>query len=187
TVGDGATEIDARRGQHSHVDPLSLGAPQTADRVVLENHEQLSLQSRRQEPDLVEEHGAAMRGLDETGLGASRVRAGPTLVPEELCLEQRLGNGRAVDGHEGTGVTSPGAMDGSGEESLARAGLAQDQNRRHAPRARLTGEDSGYLSADRLDARARPVQRLKPHSHDLPAAYVVTRRGSRVDHPSPDF
>ena len=154
TIDDGAPEIDARRRQHGHVDPLGVGAAQAADGMVLDDREQLALERRRQEPDLVEEHRAAVRGLDETDLGVARVGEGAALVAEKLRLEQGLGNGGAVHLHERTGATRPGSVDAPGEESLARPGLAQDQDCRRSAGPLLAGQEPGHLSPDRFDAGA---------------------------------
>ena len=45
------------------------------------------------------------------GVGA---REGALLVAEELGLEQRVGNGRQVDGHEGLGAPRSLPVDGAG-------------------------------------------------------------------------
>src|SRR5262249_56143255 len=95
---------------------VGVGGGGGGDRVGVENGEQLTVEVDGQEPDLVEEHRAAVRRLDETGLGVPSVREGAPLVAEELRLEQRPGNGRAVDVDEETGATRPRSVDGPGEE-----------------------------------------------------------------------
>src|SRR5262245_32455299 len=122
--------------------------------MVLDDGEQLALQRGRQEPDLVEEHRAAVRGLHETVLGGGSVREGPALVAEEFGLEQGLRDGGAVDLDEGSGAPRPRSVDAPGEESFARAGLAQDENRWGPARARLAGQEPGHLSPNRVDPGA---------------------------------
>ena len=60
-----------------------------------------------------------------------RARAGerPALVAEELALEDGLGQGAAVDGHERLVGARALRVDGAGDELLARAALADDEDR----------------------------------------------------------
>ena len=58
------------------------------------------------------------------------------LVAEDLAFEQRLGNGRAVDGDERKRRARTQLMDGLGDQFLARARFAGDEHRR-ARRRRL--------------------------------------------------
>ena len=137
--------------------------------MVLEDGQQLALERRRQEPDLVEEHRAAVRGLDEPGLGDARVREGAALVTEELGLEQRLGNRGAVDVDERARATGPGLVDGPGQESLARAGLAEDEDRAAAAGAPVwRARSRADLSADRLDPRAPALKGVQQPCHSSP-------------------
>ena len=69
-------------------------------------------------------------------------------MAEELALEQGLGEGGAVDGHEGTLAARAVAMDGARRELLAGAALAQDQDRAQPRR------DAGDGGVD-LDHRRR--------------------------------
>src|SRR5205085_9273049 len=52
--------------------------------------------------DLIEEHGAAIGGLEEAGLGPLRAGERALLVTEELALEEGLRKARAVESDEGT-------------------------------------------------------------------------------------
>src|SRR5688572_31763462 len=52
----------------------------------------------------------------------------PLLVTEELALEQRVRKRGAVDGDERVGGARARGVDGAGDEALARAGLAADEN-----------------------------------------------------------
>src|SRR6185295_12438880 len=73
------------------------GAAEAAHRFLLERGEDLRLHVRGQEPDLVEEEHAARGGLEEPDLGAAGVGERAPLVAEQLALEQRLGDRRAVE------------------------------------------------------------------------------------------
>ena len=50
-------------------------------------------------------------------------------MPEELALEQRVGDGVAVGGDEGTPAAGATVMDGARQELLTPAGLARQQHR----------------------------------------------------------
>ena len=49
-------------------------------------------------------------------------------MAEEFALQQSLGEGGAVHGHEGLGCSWAIAMDGASDQFLARAGLARNQH-----------------------------------------------------------
>ncbi len=94
-------QILARRREHPRVGRLGARAAEAPDRTILERLEQLDLQRVRHQPDLVEEDRAAMSDLKKTGLGLLGVGERAALEPEELGLEQRVGNRRAVHVNEG--------------------------------------------------------------------------------------
>ncbi len=63
---------------------LALRRSEAPHGTLLEDLEQLGLESLRQKSNLVQEDGAAMSGLEQAGLGASGVSEGATLVAEEF-------------------------------------------------------------------------------------------------------
>ena len=77
-----------------------------------------------------------MRGLEEAGLGLAGVGECPALEAEQLGLEQRLRDRRAVDVHELPGGARTEAVDEPGDETLAGPGLALQEDRRE-PAARV--------------------------------------------------
>ena len=95
---------------------------------------------------------------------ALRVRAGEraALVTEELGLEQRLGERRAVDRHEGRrGRAASAAWTSPRDELLARAGLAGDEHggarrRRRGARARRPSRSAGLVPTILGPARSAP-------------------------------
>ena len=116
-------------GQHAHVHRDGLVAAQPLDVPLLQHAQQLGLGARGQVADLVEEDGAAvglLEAADAPGLGAGE---GAALVAEQLALQQRLGNGGAVDGDERLVGAVAVLVEGAGDEFLAGAGLAADQHR----------------------------------------------------------
>ena len=81
-------------------------------------------------PDLVEEHRAAVRGLEQTALLLPRIREGAALVSEQLRLQQRLRQRRARDVHEGPRCALAGVVDDFCGEILAGSTLTGEQDRR---------------------------------------------------------
>src|SRR4030095_11393520 len=70
---------------------------------------------------------------------------GALLVTEQLRLEQRLGDGATVDGHERARLSRAVRMDGLGEEFFTCSALALDEHRRIRLRhARDDGEDLAH-------------------------------------------
>src|SRR2546428_10868182 len=110
-VTDGTFEIDAGGRDEHDIDGLGAGAAQPANHTVLEDREQLALKGGGQEADLVQKQGAAVRGLEEAGLGVARISERPSLVAEQLRLEQRLGNRGAVDVDKGAVMAGPRGID----------------------------------------------------------------------------
>ena len=154
-------------GHDPHVGGLGARAAQTAHRALLERREELGLERRGEQADLVEEQRAAMRELKEAGLGLARVGERALLVAEQLGFEQAFGDRGAVDVDERLAGAGPRAMDGPGEEALARAGLPENQERRG------TGGDGGgadellHLAAQGNHGGAVTDQ-LRERVHDAP-------------------
>ena len=67
---------------------------------LLEHAQQLDLDRERHLADLVEQHRAAVGGLEQPGLGLRRAGERAALVAEQLALEQRLRERRAVEPQE---------------------------------------------------------------------------------------
>src|SRR4030095_7577822 len=103
----------------------------------------LVLQRVGEDPDLVEEDRSPVRGLEEPGLGAPRVGEGTALEAKQLSLEQRLGDRRAVDVDEwrpGSGAT---IVEDTGDDALARPGLALDEHGRASATVGVATERRG--------------------------------------------
>jgi hypothetical protein len=93
-------------------------------------------------------------GLEEAGLGLARVGEGTALIAEQLGFEQGLGDGGTVNRDEGAVAARSGLMNRPRQETLAGPGLPEDQDRRQATRAGLTGDQLRDLGPDRDDPRA---------------------------------
>ena len=92
--------VDVGGGDDPHVDVLLGAAAEAPERALLQHAQQLDLRRRHHLGDLVEEQRAAVRELEaaQPPLDGAGERA--LLVAEELALEQRFRDGRAVDRDE---------------------------------------------------------------------------------------
>src|SRR5256885_11474462 len=87
------------RRQNAYVDRPRFRPSDPADLLVLQHTQQLGLQAERQVADLVEEQRAAVRHLEQPGLGSMSVRKGPAPVTQQPGLDEVLGEARAVHAH----------------------------------------------------------------------------------------
>ena len=78
--------------------------------------------------DLVEEDGAAVGLLEQALLVPGRPGERALHVPEQLALEQVLGEGGAVDGDEGLLRPVARQVEGPRDEGLARARLSLEEH-----------------------------------------------------------
>ena len=90
--------------------------------------EQLRLRRRRHLADLVEEDGAAVRRLEQAGLGRLGAGERAALVAEQLALEQALGRPPQLRQRNGLPARFEPRWIGLGEDLLADAGLAEDED-----------------------------------------------------------
>ena len=112
---------------------LLLTAAETPERALLQHAQQLDLRRRHHLGDFVEEQRAAVRELEHAGPAIVRAGEGALLVTEDLALEQRLRNRRAVDGDERERRPRAQLVDRLRDELLAGARLAP----KSAPRPRV--------------------------------------------------
>src|SRR5205814_488235 len=122
---DLVAERAVRRRDEADVEVDGLDAADAVHGPGLEHAQELGLERGRQLADLVEEDGAAGGDLEQAGLGRDRAREGAALVAEELALEQRLAEARAVDGDE-LAAAPRARVERARQHLLARAGLAGD-------------------------------------------------------------
>ena len=154
---DGRLQVLARRRQQPDIHRLAARAAKPPDGTFLERLQQLRLQRVRHQADLVEKDRAAMRHLQEPGLGLPRVGERPTFEAEELGFEQGVGNGGAVDVDERRGCPRPGPVNDLRDQSLPRARLALDEDGRQPSLGRrLAAEQPRQLVANGFELRARP-------------------------------
>ena len=175
-------QVAMRGGDDAHVHRDRFLAAQALEASFLQHAQQFHLRARGQVADFIEEDRAAV-GLLEAA-DAARVRAGEraAFVAEEFALQQRLGDGGAVDGDERLLRAVAVLVDGARDQFLAGAGFAADE---HGDRL---GGDAANLLVDRLhgaavadDSVAR--RRGAAHFHRLghqPAAGERPWRSSRA-------
>jgi hypothetical protein len=179
-------EVLVRRAHQAHVDPDRFAAAYRLDLAVLQRAQQLGLHLRPHVADLVEEHRAAVRGLEQAALRRHRAREGAARVAEQLDSSSDSVSAVQLTGTNG----APGArrmrVDRARHQLLAGAGFALDQHRRRRARdARhqlVHLEHHRALAHDVLQvrlalARARPSA---PTSRLRSSARATVRRSSSM-------
>ena len=117
-----------RRGDDPRAEGERGMAAEAFHALLLDDAEQLPLRFERQLGDRVEVDGAGAGDLEAAGPRGDGVGEGAALVAEELRVDQRAGEGGAVDGDK----RRPGAMAARVQLAcnrvLAGAGLAGDED-----------------------------------------------------------
>src|SRR4029077_9314028 len=93
-------EVFVGGGNEPEIDFLGRLAPDTRHRPILQHAQQLALQGQAQGGDLVQKQRPRMGEFDVSGPRRSRVRECTLLVPEQLGLDQVLGQGCTIDTYE---------------------------------------------------------------------------------------
>ncbi len=89
-------------GDDAHVGGAGDAFAQHLVLALLQDAQELDLKDERHIADLVEKQGAVLGQLDATGARLRGAGEGAARVTEQLALQQRFGNGAAIDGHERT-------------------------------------------------------------------------------------
>ena len=128
-LGDAALQIAVRGGDDAGVDLDGAAAADAGDLPLLEDAQELGLGGEGQLADLVEEDGALVGDLEETGLAlAVGPGEGAALVAEQLALGKVLGDRAAVDADEVLPGAGGALVDVRRDALLADAGLALDED-----------------------------------------------------------
>ena len=125
---DGRSEVGVGGADDPGIGRLGPSAADPADGVLLDGGEELALEGRGKQGDLVQEEGPAVSRLKQAGLGAVGVREGAALEAEQLGLEEPIRNRRTVDIHERAVPAGAVAVEEAGREPLARARLPLQEN-----------------------------------------------------------
>ena len=147
---DRILEIAVGGRDNADIDLHPLAAADSFEGMPLENAEKLRLDRLAHLADLVEEQRAPMSGLELPRLPFGGAGKGALLVPEQLALEERFGQRRAVEADKRRTATVAGVMDRPGDELLARATLPAHKHRG------LRRCDAGDLAGDRRQRRTPP-------------------------------
>ena len=155
-------EIPVRGADHPDIHHDLALPTEAAQPLLLEHAEELGLQLDGNLSHLVEEQRAAIRQLPGAEAPLIGPGEGTALVAEHLALDQRGGDGGAVDGDER--LFAPGAelVDGAGHHLLAGAALSGDHH------ARFGGGD--LLHQLHCPAHGRRIAHQPDAGVDLPEA-----------------
>ena len=126
-------QIGIGGADYRDVDRFADRAAESAHRPLLEHLEQLGLQRLGQQAHFVQKDCAPMRGPKQAGLGLPGIGEGTALEPEQLSLEQGIGNRRAVDVHERAAGARAVPVDQLRDQPFARPSLALNQDRGERP------------------------------------------------------
>ena len=203
-LGGQLLQAAVRGGDDADVKLYLLAAADAGYAVGLHSAQELGLELDGQLRDLVEEERAVVGELKAPRVAARGLRPGEgsRLVAEELALEQVARDGGAVYGHKGAVGVAALVVHGLGEELLARAALALDEDvavvARIAPgegyglfHAGVAGIDIlegvyGAVAADLVDGVDEVCLLLERYAE---GARVVLHRGrdrdGAVQHPVP--
>ena len=122
-------EIAPRRGHDAHIDVDPLVAADAAELRALDRAQELRLERDVEIADLVDEQRAAVGLLEEPLFGGDRAGERAALVPEERRFEQVRRDRGAIEDDEGTAGARAPLVQRLGEQLLAGAGLAFDDER----------------------------------------------------------
>ncbi len=128
--GEILLEVAIRCGDDPDIDADHAGGAERLELLFLEHPEQFGLGRRGEFPDLVEKNRPPVRLLETASPLVDGAGKGPPLVAEKFALDQRVGNGRAVDLDKRPLEAGAVFVDRAGNQFLARPRLPDDQYRR---------------------------------------------------------
>jgi hypothetical protein len=141
----------------ARIRPDRLVAAEPLELALLDQAEDLRLDLERQLPNLVEEDGAVLGGLEAPNPPARRTRERALLVAHQLALEEVRRDGSAVRLHERAPALAP-EVDGAGDKLLAGPSLSDDEDRRVGARDDLDLlQNPSQAGATTDDAEVRAV------------------------------
>ena len=137
-------------GDHPHVRPNRLPAPDPLELALLQHPQERNLGLGRQIPDLVEEERPPFRLFEAAQMPLERARERPLLMTEQLRGDQRRRDRGAVDIDEALRGSSGPFVDGARDDLLARPCLSQNQH------CRIRGRHHRDFVQHRPQSGARP-------------------------------
>ncbi len=126
--GHGVVRIAIGGGEHADVHLLLNARAQAAELALFQHAQQLGLGAGGHLADLVEQQRAALGQLEAAGAPLDRAGECAFFMAEDLALDQRLGNGRAVDGNKGVGLARAQVVERARHQFLAGAAFAGDED-----------------------------------------------------------
>ena len=121
-------QVAVGRCHHPHVGRQRLRASHPLEGAFLQQAQEFGLRLQTHVADLVEKQHPAFGQLHLAQLARDGAGEGPPFVAEQLTFHQGLWKGAAVDLNKGTMAARALSVQGAGSQSLARAGLTQDQH-----------------------------------------------------------
>lgn len=128
TVADELLEVFVGGGEDADVDVDGEVVADAADFLFLEDAQEATLELGGHGTDFVEEEGAAVSVVEEAVLVGDSAGEGALTMAEEFGFEEVFGEGGAIDGDEGGVVAAGIVVEGSGDEFLAGAAFAEDED-----------------------------------------------------------
>src|SRR5262249_47601904 len=144
-IGDHRRQVAVSGRHQADIDSNGPGAAEALELLLLQDAEQLGLQLRGDVADLVEEQRPLVGQLEAADLLGDGAGEGALLVAEQLALQEAGGDGGAVELDEGAVAARAEVVQGAGDQLLAGAGLAAD-------------EDGGAGGGDGLDLFQDPAE-----------------------------
>ena len=129
SVGDFFFQLTIRGADHAHFDLLVFLGADAAELAILEQLQQLRLQTHVEFGDFIEEQRAAMRHLNSTGLGAEGAGEGSFFIAEKLTLEQGPRNGGTIHLHPRTALPGRRSVNHTGDDIFAGTTLSLNEHR----------------------------------------------------------
>src|ERR1019366_9449635 len=126
---DAFFEVAVRRGDDAHIHLDGAAAADAFQFALLQNAQQLRLHSRGNLADFVQRNRAAMREFKPAIALGQRTGESAFFVAEKFAFDEVFGNGGAIDLDERRVGARTFAVKRAGDEFLARAAFALNQNR----------------------------------------------------------
>src|SRR5262249_54497304 len=168
-------ELLVRRRDDPHVDADRVRAAEAFERLLLNGAQQLWLQLDGQFVDFVEEERAAIGCLKTAHVRHNGPRERPSLVAEQLALDQCAGKRRAVDRDVPVLAAGAGLVDRSSDEFLAGPRLALDED------GAVGGRHGSNVVENGRELRARSNQFSSRHALSFdPRSTVRESSGTRL-------
>ena len=123
-------EVLVGGGDDAHVGGERLVGAHAGKRAILQHAQQFHLDGQRHIADFIEEKRASIRLLEAAGAACDGPGERTLLMAEEFAFEQVFGDGAAIDGDHLALAARAVFVHGLGDELLAGAALAGDEDRR---------------------------------------------------------